>query len=160
MPGLPHDVLRDIRTRLDLTQRAFGQKLGVTTRTINRWEHGQSEMPQSALPRAIALLRGKDAAEADRLSVAAGLPDAVAQQEARNTALDHAIYHVADSFDVSPHRVRDVLTTFLTFLVASGMSAVDARARLGHQVVLDGARRATEAAEARRQSTASKKIPR
>lgn len=131
-------LLKDIRTRLAITQRALGQKLGVTTRTVNRWEGGETEMPASTIPRALALLRTRDPAVADRLAIEAKVPGALAQEEARRTAIDHAVYAAADALDVSPRRARKVLGTFLTHLVAAGLGAVDARARLVERLAADG----------------------
>lgn len=135
-------LLKDIRGRLGLTQRALGQRLGVTTRTVNRWETGGTEVPASAVPRAIALLRARDPGAADRLAVEAKLPGALAQEEARRAALEHAVYAAADALDVSPRRAREVLSVFLTHVVAAGMGAADARARLAERVAADAASRA------------------
>jgi len=138
-------LLKDIRTRLGFTQRALGQKLGVTTRTINRWETGETEVPASAVPRAVALLRARDPGAADRIAIEAKLPGALAQEEARRSALDHAVYAAADALDVSPRRAREVLSVFLTHLVAAGMGAADARGRLVERLASE-ARDATSAA--------------
>jgi len=137
MPNPSAVLLRDIRRRLGLTQRVLGQKLGVTTRTINRWESGDTEMPANAIPGAMALLRARDPGAADQLGVDAGLPGAVAQEQARRAALDHAVFVAADALDVSPRRAREVLATFLTHVVAAGMGASDARARLVDRVKAD-----------------------
>lgn len=138
MPSPPAVLLKDIRTRLGLTQRTLGQRLGVTTRTINRWETGDTEVPANAVPRAIALLRARDAAAADRIAIEAKLPGALAQEEARKATVDHAVYAAADALDVSPRRAREVLSVFLTHLVAAGLGAADARARLVERVAADG----------------------
>ncbi len=134
MPNPTSVLLKDIRRRLGLTQRAFGAKLGVTTRTVSRWELGRTEATRATVPRALALLRARDPDAADRLSVDARLPSAVAQEEARRVALDHAVYVVADGLDVSPRKAREVLTTFVTHVVAAGMSAADVRTRLAERV--------------------------
>ena len=44
---LPHrddhaGIIREVRTRLGLTQEKFAAKLGVTLPTINRWENGRA----------------------------------------------------------------------------------------------------------------------
>jgi transcriptional regulator with XRE-family HTH domain len=144
MPSPPAVLLKDIRARLHLTQRALAQKLGVTTRTVNRWETGGTEAPASVVPRAVALLRARDPGAADRLAIEAKLPGALAQEEARRVALDHAVYAAADALDVSPRRAREVLALFLTHLVAAGLGAADARARLAGRLAAD-AREATPA---------------
>lgn len=146
------ELLKDIRRRLALTQRGLGLKLGVTTRTVSRWEVGRTEPPDSIVPRALALLRARDPDAADRLGLEASLPAAVAQEDARRHSLDSALYLVADSLDVSPRRAREVLATFLTHLVAAGMTATDARARLAARVAAD---RAAPEASLRKKETAS-----
>ena len=44
---LPHrddhaGIIREVRTRLGLTQEKFAARLGVTLPTINRWENGRA----------------------------------------------------------------------------------------------------------------------
>ena len=39
--------LRDIRSRLGLTQEEFGERLGVTLTTVWRWEHEQRQIVES-----------------------------------------------------------------------------------------------------------------
>jgi DNA-binding transcriptional regulator YiaG len=44
---LPHcddhaGIIREVRSRLGLTQEKFAAKLGVTLPTINRWENGRA----------------------------------------------------------------------------------------------------------------------
>lgn len=141
-------LFKDIRTRLGLTQGEIAEKLAVTPRTVNRWETGRSEMPGSTLSVVLSLLRAKDAAGAEQLSVAAGMPSAVAQEEARRAALDHAIFVVADTLDIAPSRAREVLSTFLTHLAAAGMSTLDARTRLAEHLAREAAARAPVVAAA------------
>lgn len=45
------DEIRDLREKLDLTQEQLAQVLGVTARTVSRWEHGA--IPQPLARRAI-----------------------------------------------------------------------------------------------------------
>jgi len=141
-------LLRDIRRRLDLTQQGFGEQLGVTTRTVSRWEIGRTRPPRTIVPRALALLRARDPDAADRLGLEAALPTAVAQEDARRGSLDTAVYLVADALDVSPRRARQVLATFVTHLVAAGFTLTDARARLAAKVESDIAERAPQKKEA------------
>lgn len=35
-------IIREVRTRLGLTQEKFAARLGVTLPTINRWENGRA----------------------------------------------------------------------------------------------------------------------
>lgn len=34
--------VRDMRSRLEMTQEEFAQELGITVSTVNRWENGHS----------------------------------------------------------------------------------------------------------------------
>ena len=123
-------LLKKIRGHLGLTQAALARKMGVAMRTVSRWEVGTSEIPAAAIPRALGLLRAHNPELADKIGVSAGVPSVLAQDEARREALDHAVYVAADALDISPRRARGVLATFLTHLVAAGITPTDARARL------------------------------
>jgi DNA-binding transcriptional regulator YiaG len=39
----PATLVREVRTRLGLTQEKFAARLGVTLPTINRWENGRTK---------------------------------------------------------------------------------------------------------------------
>ncbi|MEH2211923.1 MULTISPECIES: helix-turn-helix domain-containing protein [unclassified Nostoc] len=43
------DLIRELRQQLDLSQEKFAAKLGVSLRTINRWENGATVPSQMAL---------------------------------------------------------------------------------------------------------------
>lgn len=137
MPTSIASLMKDIRLGLGLTQRTFGQKMGCTTRTVGRWELGRSDPTPATVQRALAILRARDPDAAAQLAVHAALPNAVAQEDARKAALDHAVYAAADALDVSPRRAREVLATFVTHLVAAGLTATDARARLAAKMRAD-----------------------
>ncbi len=42
-------ALRTIRQKSFMTQECFGQQLGVTASTINRWEHGKAKPNLTAM---------------------------------------------------------------------------------------------------------------
>lgn len=42
MPDLSADEIKAIRERLDMSQAVFATRLRVNTRTLQRWEQGQS----------------------------------------------------------------------------------------------------------------------
>lgn len=130
MDDAPRVLLKTIRESLHLTQRGLGQRLGVATRTVSRWELGTTDVPATVLPRALDVLRASNPDLADQIGISAGVPSVIAQDEARREALDHAVYVAADALDISPRRARGVLATFLTHLVAAGITPTDARARL------------------------------
>ncbi|MEH2254800.1 helix-turn-helix domain-containing protein [Nostoc sp.] len=43
------DLIRQLRQQLHLSQKKFAAKLGVSLRTINRWENGSTVPSQMAL---------------------------------------------------------------------------------------------------------------
>ncbi|MEH1895691.1 MULTISPECIES: helix-turn-helix domain-containing protein [unclassified Nostoc] len=43
------DLIRELRQQLDLSQEKFAAKLGVSLRTVNRWENGSTVPSQMAL---------------------------------------------------------------------------------------------------------------
>ncbi|MEH2381525.1 MAG: helix-turn-helix transcriptional regulator [Nostoc sp.] len=43
------DLIRELRQQLDLSQEKFAAKLGVSVRTVNRWENGSTLPSQMAL---------------------------------------------------------------------------------------------------------------
>lgn len=49
--------LRELRHRLDLPQEKFAAKLGVSVRTINRWENGQVSPSPLAIEKIEAILQ-------------------------------------------------------------------------------------------------------
>lgn len=42
-------LIRELRQHLDLSQEKFAAKLGVSMRTVNRWENGSTVPSQMAL---------------------------------------------------------------------------------------------------------------
>ncbi|RCJ23274.1 transcriptional regulator [Nostoc sp. ATCC 43529] len=43
------DIIRELRQQLDLSQKKFAANLGVSLRTVNRWENGSAVPSQMAL---------------------------------------------------------------------------------------------------------------
>ncbi|MCC5607088.1 helix-turn-helix domain-containing protein [Nostoc sp. CHAB 5834] len=43
------NLIRELRQQLDLSQEKFAAKLGVSLRTVNRWENGSTVPSQMAL---------------------------------------------------------------------------------------------------------------
>ncbi|MEH2293911.1 helix-turn-helix domain-containing protein [Nostoc sp.] len=43
------DLIRELRQQLDISQEKFAAKLGVSLRTVNRWENGSTVPSQMAL---------------------------------------------------------------------------------------------------------------
>jgi transcriptional regulator with XRE-family HTH domain len=61
-PASTGDLVRQLRTRLGLTQEKLAARLGVTFPTINRWENGRAKPSPLALKQIEVLLTalGKD----------------------------------------------------------------------------------------------------
>jgi len=60
-------LIRELRTRLGLTQEKFAARLGVSFPTINRWENGRSIPSPLALQRIEQILREMKEAGRDLL---------------------------------------------------------------------------------------------
>lgn len=60
--------VRDMRSRLEMTQEEFAQELGITVSTVNRWENGHSQPSK--------LARATLERMADRFGVFVELPPA------------------------------------------------------------------------------------
>lgn len=57
MPLEIADLIREIRQRLGLSQEKLAAKLGVSFRTVNRWENGRAVPSSLALKQFKGLLR-------------------------------------------------------------------------------------------------------
>ena len=67
------NMIKDLRTRLNMTQEEFAHALGITVSTVNRWENGHSE--PSKLARASILgLAEKSGFSLDPATLAAPAP--------------------------------------------------------------------------------------
>ncbi|MCC5629491.1 helix-turn-helix domain-containing protein [Nostoc sphaeroides CHAB 2801] len=51
------NLIRELRQQLDLSQEKFAAKLGVSLRTVNRWENGSTVPSQMALKLIEEMLR-------------------------------------------------------------------------------------------------------
>lgn len=51
-------LVKELRSRLDLTQEQFAQKVGVTYSTVNHWENGR-RVPQPFLVRRLLELKAE-----------------------------------------------------------------------------------------------------
>lgn len=58
------DLIRDLRQQLNLSQERFAAKLGVSFKTVNRWENGHTKPSPMALKLIAELLR-----EIDKLDI-------------------------------------------------------------------------------------------
>jgi transcriptional regulator with XRE-family HTH domain len=130
-------ALQAVRAALGLSQDVFGARLGVSRRTLTRWEiHdelppvGQRKHIATSFPNAppelrAALVRslGLDDAFVASLAAPRQTPSAPAD-------LDGAFLDLCERVDVAPGRLRVGLVDFLRRAEASGFSLEEARARL------------------------------
>lgn len=60
-----HNLVRELRGRVGLSQEKFAARLGVTTPTINRWENSRAKPSPLAFSQIEKLIRklGKDGAD-------------------------------------------------------------------------------------------------
>lgn len=127
-------TLREARDALDLEQQALADALGVTARTLSRWEHGLAIPQRNARPGIVAELARLDPTVAAKVAEALGVegPASTARRDDAPTveALDASVYLAADALGVSAAQLRPVLARFLLHLAASGIALDDARARL------------------------------
>ncbi|AKF10399.1 hypothetical protein DB32_007548 [Sandaracinus amylolyticus] len=128
------DALWAARESLRLEQRELGALIGVATRTIARWEHGDA-LPRGNVRSAIvAAIASRDAARAKDVAVALDVPVPTPQpppdQAPKVEALDAAVYLAADALGVPAAAARPVLARFLLHLAASRISLDEARAKL------------------------------
>ena len=127
-------TLREARDALDLEQQALADALGVTARTLSRWEHGLAIPQRGARPGIVAELARLDPAVAAKVADALGVegPASTARRDDAPSveALDAAVYLAADTLGVAAAPLRPVLARFLLHLAASGITPDDARARL------------------------------
>lgn len=135
-------MLRHARRSLGLTQRQLGDELGVSHRTILRWERGRtSPVPQQIL--AIAgLLRPDDDTLADELLASGHVniivstastpatpiatPTGVDAAQAALTAkhaIDAVVFAAAEAMDASPRAVRVGLAAAFARAVELGLAA-------------------------------------
>ncbi len=53
-------MVKDLRSRLKLTQEQFAAKVGVTWSTVNRWENGRGKPSPLAMRQIDELRKGHD----------------------------------------------------------------------------------------------------
>jgi transcriptional regulator with XRE-family HTH domain len=138
-------ALSAVRAALKLSQDDFGARLGVSRRTLSRWEiHdelppvGQRKHIATSFPDAPADLRAAlvRSLELDARFVASLLPPAPTPAPALATApppaaaLDSALLALCERADVPPGRMRTALVEFLRGAEATGLSLPAIRAAL------------------------------
>ena len=145
-------ALYAVRDALRMSQDAFGARLGVSRRTLTRWEihdelpplgqrkHIATSFPDVPAPLRAALVR---ALQLDDPFVASLTPPAPAAPAALAEAasVDAAFLDLCERLDLSPARLRLPLVEFVRRAEASGLSLAAIRARLEPKTTTGPARR-------------------
>ena len=136
-------ALQAVRAALGLSQEDFGARLGVSRRTLTRWEihdelppvgqrkHLATSFPDAPAELRAALVRSLGLGDAFVASLQAMAPSraaATAQQPA--VSLDGALLELCERVDVAPGRLRAALVDFLRRAEAGGLSLQATRAAL------------------------------
>jgi transcriptional regulator with XRE-family HTH domain len=116
MVALPSILIIECRTALRLTQERFGDLLGQTKRTVQRWEARGGVLLPSQVETLIHALRGVRPDLAERVASTGG----AASVAARAAALESVVRAAADAIGVAPDAVRPaVAAAFARALEAS-----------------------------------------
>lgn len=118
--------LYDARRALHLTQAAFGARLGVTKRTVQRWELCWTRPSSGDVARILDQVDAMDVAVGVTLRTAVtGVtpppPPRTAAEEKQIIA--DLIHEMADTLDVSPRRAREAMLRAAERLESAGMRA-------------------------------------
>lgn len=135
-PTFP-SALHAARAALRLTQRELGAALGITGRTLARWEQGDVGLGPAEHRLVIQVLAERDREQARRLAASLGghledygvappPPAATSATEAANMAL----YAASELADVSPGRLRAAVMELFERLRELGLGLDEAREAL------------------------------
>jgi transcriptional regulator with XRE-family HTH domain len=136
-------ALQRVRSALGLSQDAFGARLGVSRRTLTRWEiheelpplpqrkHIATSFPDVAADLRAALARSLQLDDAFVASLSAPTPVAtVPAAVVEGGAVDAAFLELCERLELPPGRLRTPLAEFVRRAEASGLSLATIRARL------------------------------
>ena len=131
-------ALLALRESLGLAQEAFGSRIGVSRRTLTRWEaHGelppvaQRKHIATAFPEAPAELRAALVASLDLGGDFEAMVAGPGSLEPAPDALDSALLAMAEQLDMGPGRLRGALLGFLRRVQESGLPIEAACALIG-----------------------------
>jgi transcriptional regulator with XRE-family HTH domain len=124
-------TIRNARRTAGLTQQQLGMRLGLTGRAVSRWERSDSAPTQRHRAALVMAIKAVDVSAAASLAAAlsgetvvdpASAP--VRSQPAVDaaSALEHAIYAMADELDLPARRIRGALARLLQRLRRTDMS--------------------------------------
>jgi DNA-binding XRE family transcriptional regulator len=133
-------ALRRVREALKLSQDVFGARLGVSRRTLTRWEvygelppigqrkHIATSFPDAPVPLRAALVQSL--ALGDRFVVSFDTPAPGPTTPQQAAEVDGAFLELCEGADVAPGRLRAGLVAFLRRVEANGLSLPATRAQL------------------------------
>jgi DNA-binding XRE family transcriptional regulator len=127
-------ALFDARAHCKLTQAELGAHLGLTERTIHRWESGVRRPNDRELAHVVRKLHQLAPAHAARIAGTLGTTleacgiAAPSQSVAHRHALEAAICAAAEELDVSPRRFRPAVAALLARLREARLTIDEASA--------------------------------
>jgi hypothetical protein len=129
-------LLVEVSFALGLNQRTLGELLGVSARTIQRWQRGGTTLLPSQVARLAAALHPRDPALAERVAKAGGTSLAELQVGTPPRAptlrhlVDSMVCAAADAMDVLPSAVRPALAAAFGRAYEMGVSVETVQAEL------------------------------
>jgi transcriptional regulator with XRE-family HTH domain len=133
-------ALRRVREALGLSQDVFGARLGVSRRTLTRWEIygelppiGQRKHIATSFPDAPVALRAalvQSLPLGDRFVVSFDAPASGPTTPQQAAEVDGAFLELCEGADVAPGRLRAGLVAFLRRVEASALTLPATRAQL------------------------------
>jgi transcriptional regulator with XRE-family HTH domain len=128
-------AIAEARMDLRWTQEELGRHLGVSEKTISRWELGEVKPRVGDRPRLMEALATAPPHALAQMRAAFGMaPAAPVQPEARSNharfALEAALFAMAEATDCSPRAVRAGAFALLSHLAMAGIGLEEARAML------------------------------
>jgi transcriptional regulator with XRE-family HTH domain len=136
-PDVVAPLLTHAQHALGGTQTTLGELVGVTRRTVWRWQSGQSFPPVPSLETIARKVHPVDPALAERLAAAAGAtleglgivapkpahkPDPLADPARRRVYVDSVVCAAAEAVDLPPGVVRRALAIALSRARETGVS--------------------------------------
>ncbi len=125
---------------LHLTQKALGERIGVSQRTIARWAYGGWYPPPSQRYAIVYALRDLPRAQLEAIAASLGLdvasiplaPSAtrIVDPAAMREALDAALFTASERLDASARKVKEAFVPLLARVAALGLDARQAHAIL------------------------------
>jgi transcriptional regulator with XRE-family HTH domain len=125
-------VIREGRAQRELRQHVVAARLGFSTRTLSRWERGESLPQGMRMDDFLARLAELDRTWADQAAIALGLrePPPARDLAALRRAAHDAFYAAAERANLPPASLRAALDALFAALAAAGLDLAESRAFL------------------------------